>query len=110
MSLLYSDISFYQERISKLKPNINTQIKIVCTNFINIIKMPSIIYNFKRYLEFLTPDEQLREINFLIKKFNKSYLPCLNINKKCSMIKLLNTSKKELLINHKLHQRYEDKK
>ena len=28
----------------------------------NIIKMPNIIHNFKRYLEFVTPDEQLREI------------------------------------------------
>ena len=41
--------------------------------------MPNIIHNFKRYLEFLTPDEQLREINRLIKEFNKSYLPCSNI-------------------------------
>ena len=31
-------------------------------NFMNIIKMPNIIHNFKRYLEFVTPDEQLREI------------------------------------------------
>ena len=29
--------------------------------------MPNIINNFKRYLEFLTPEEQLREINRLIK-------------------------------------------
>ena len=42
--------------------------------------MPNIIHNFKRYLEFLTPDEQLGEINRLIKEFNKSYLPNSNIN------------------------------
>ena len=59
--------------------------------------MPNIILNFKRYLEFLTPDKQLREINRLIKEFNKSYLPCSNINKKISMINQLNTVKKELL-------------
>ena len=66
------------------------------------MKLPNIILNFKRYLEFLTPDKQ-REINRLIKEFNKSYLPCSNINKKISMINQLNTLKKELLINHKLH-------
>ena len=70
--------------------------------------MPSIIHNFKRYLEFLTPDEELREINRLIKEFNKPYLPCSNINKKFSMINQLNTLKKELLINHKLQQHYEN--
>ena len=65
--------------------------------------MPNIILNFKRYLEFLTPDKQLREINRLTKEFNKSYLPCSNINKKISVVIQLNTLKKELLINHKLH-------
>ena len=70
--------------------------------------MPNIIHNFKRYLEFLTPDEQLREINRLIKEFNKSYLPYSNINKKFSMINQLNMLKKELLINHKLQQHYKN--
>ena len=65
--------------------------------------MPNIIHNFKRYLQLLIPDEQLHEINCLIKEFNKSYLPCSNIDKKFSMINQLNTLKKELLINHKLH-------
>ena len=65
--------------------------------------MPNIIHNFKRYLQLLIPDEQLREINRLIKEFNKSYLPCSNIDKKFSMINQLNTVKKELRINHKLH-------
>ena len=59
--------------------------------------MPNIILNFKRYLEFLTPDKQLREINRLIKEFNKSYLPCSNINKKISMIIQLNTLKKRAM-------------
>ena len=58
--------------------------------------MSNMIHNFKRYFEFVTPDEQLREINRLIKEFNKSYLPCSNINKKISMIIQLNTLKKEL--------------
>ena len=56
--------------------------------------MPNIINNFKRYLEFLTPEEQLREINRLIKEFNNSYLPCPNINKKFSMLNQLKILKK----------------
>ena len=65
--------------------------------------MPNAVNNFKRYLEFLAPEEQLHEINRLIKWSNKSYLPCVNINKKFSMLNQLNLLKKELLIKHKLH-------
>ena len=72
--------------------------------------MSNMIHNFKRYFEFVTPDEQLREINRLIKEFNKSYLPCSNINKKFSRKNQRNTLKKKLLINHKLHQHYENNK
>ena len=57
--------------------------------------MPNIIHKFKRYLEFLTPDEQLCEINSLIKEFNKTHLPSSNINKKFSMINQLNALKKK---------------
>ena len=39
--------------------------------------MPNIIHNFKRYLKFLTPDEQLREINRLIKEFNLNHVQIL---------------------------------
>ena len=60
--------------------------------------MPYAINDFKRYLEFLAPEEQLGEINHLIKWSNKSYLPCVNINKKFNMINQLNILKKELLI------------
>ena len=60
--------------------------------------MPYAINNFKRYLEFLTPEEQLGEISHLIKWSNKSYLSCVNINKKFNMINQLNILKKELLI------------
>ena len=65
--------------------------------------MPNAVNNFKRYLEFLVPEEQLHEINRLIKWSNKSYLPCVNINKKFSMLNQLNLLKKELLTKHKLH-------
>ena len=67
-------------------------------NFINVTNTSNAINNFKRYLEFLTPKEQLGEINHLINWSNKSYLPCVNINKKFNMINQLNILKKELLI------------
>ena len=70
--------------------------------------MPNTIYDFKRYLEYLTPEEQLREINRLIEKFNKSYLPCPNINKKFNMLNQQKIFKKEALINYKSHNHYEN--
>ena len=70
-------------------------------NFINIIKMPNIINNSKRHLEFLTPEEQLCEVNLLIKFFNKDTLSCVNINKKFSLLKQLYIIKNELLNKHK---------
>ena len=60
--------------------------------------MPNVINNFKRHLEFLTSEEQLREVNHLIKEFDKSYLPCVNIYKN-----QLNILKKKLLIKNKLN-------
>ena len=71
--------------------------------FINRIKMPNIINNFERYLEILTPEEELHEIYCMIKTINKSYLPCVNVNKKFSMINQLNILKKELLTRYKFH-------
>ena len=65
--------------------------------------MPNVINNFKRHLEFLTSEEQLREVNHLIKEFDKSYLPCVNIYKKFSMLNQLNILKKKLLIKKKLN-------
>ena len=59
--------------------------------------MPNVINNFKRYLELLTPEEQLREINRLIKEFNKSYLPCPNINKKITMFDLTEKTFKTII-------------
>ena len=61
---------------------------------ISIIKMPNIIHNYKKYLELVAPEEQLREINLLIKEFNKSYLPCPNSNKKYIMINQISMLKK----------------
>ena len=58
--------------------------------------MPNIKNNFKWYLEFSTPEQQLCEINCLIKEFNKCYLPCPNINKKISMLSQLKILKKSI--------------
>ena len=56
-------------------------------NFINIIKMPNIMVDFKRFLQLLSPENQLCEINYMINNFNKSNRPGDNI-KKNSYIKL----------------------
>ena len=65
--------------------------------------MPNVINDFKEYLKFLTSEKQLREINQVIEKFNKSYLPCPNINKKFNTLHQLKNIRRELLTNHKLH-------
>ena len=72
-------------------------------NFTSTIKMPNVINDFKKYLKFLTSEKQLREINQVIEKFNKSYLPCPNINKKFNTLHQLKNIRRELLTNHKLH-------
>ena len=64
--------------------------------------MPN-INNFKRYLEILTPEEQLHEIYCMIKRINKSYSPCVNVNKKISMINQLNILEEDLLTRYKFH-------
>ena len=51
-------------------------------NFINIIKMPNIMVDFKRFLQLLSPENQLCEINYMINEFNKSNCPGDNIIKK----------------------------
>ena len=41
-------------------------------NFINIIKMTNTIVDFKRFLQSLSPENQLCEISSTINQFNKS--------------------------------------
>ena len=50
-------------------------------NFINIIKMPNVMVDFKRFLQLLSPENQLCEINYMINEFNKSNCPGDNIKK-----------------------------
>ena len=65
--------------------------------------MPNVINNFKRYLQILTPEEQLHETNRLIIMINKSHSPYVNVNKKFSMINELNILKREILSRKKFH-------
>ena len=65
--------------------------------------MPKAINNFKRYIETFTPEEQLHEVNRMIKMINKSYSPCVKANKKFSMINQLNILKREILSRNKFH-------
>ena len=63
--------------------------------------------DFKNYLKFFSPEEQLREINFMINEFNKSNRNGENIAKKFRILNQLKTLKKQIIINHKEHLRYE---
>ena len=51
-------------------------------NFVNIIKMPNLMVDFKRFLQLLSPGNRLYEINSIINQFNKSNRKGENINKK----------------------------
>ena len=74
-------------------------------NFINIIKMPNIMVDFKRFLRLLSPENQLHEINSMINQFNKSNCKGENINKKFCILNELRILKKQIIFNHKQHLR-----
>ena len=63
-------------------------------NFIIITKMTNRFFDFKNYLNLLSPEEWLREINFMINEFNKSNHIGENIAKKNSHIKWTKNIKK----------------
>ena len=69
--------------------------------------MTNRFFDFKNYLNLLSPEEWLREINFMINEFNKSIHNGENIAKKNSHIKWTKTLKKQIIINYKEHLRYE---
>ena len=69
-------------------------------NFINIIKMPNIMVDFKRFLQLLSPENPLCQINSMINEFNKSNLKGDNITKDFRILNELKTLKKEIIINH----------
>ena len=63
--------------------------------------------DFKNYLKFFSPEEQLREINFMINEFNKSNRNGENIAKKFNILNELKILKKQIIINYKEHSHFE---
>ena len=63
--------------------------------------------DFKKYLKFLRPKDQIYEINFMIDDFNKSNRKGESINKKFRILSELRTLKKEIMFNHKKHLHYQ---
>ena len=78
------------------------------SNFINILKMPNIIMvDFKRFLQLLSPENQIYEINSTINQFNKSDCKGGNINKKFCILNERRMLEKQIIFNHKEHlQKY----
>ena len=68
----------------------------------NIKKMPKLMTIFKRNLEFLSPQEQLYEINSLIHSLNNTNFnfTFYAVNKKYSILSKLIKLKKDILNNH----------
>ena len=65
-----------------MNKSFNTYIKMSTLNFINLIKMLNIMVDFRRFLQLISPENQLCEINSMIKEFNKSNSKGENIKKK----------------------------
>ena len=63
--------------------------------------MPNIMTDFKKYLQFLSPKNQICEIDSMIYDFNKSNRKGENIDKKFRIINELKTLKTEIILNHK---------
>ena len=72
-----------------------------------ITKMTNKFVDFKNYLKLLPHEEWLCEINFMINEFNESNRNGENIAKKFRILNDLKTLKKQIIINHKEHLRYE---
>ena len=56
--------------------------------------------DFKKYLQFLPPKDQIYEINFMIDDFNKSNKKGENIIKTFLILNELRTLKKEIMFNY----------
>ena len=56
--------------------------------------------DFRRFLQLISPENQLCEINSMIKEFNKSNSKGENIKKKIRILNELRTFKKGTIINH----------
>ena len=63
--------------------------------------MPNIMTDFKKHLQFLSPKNQICEIDSMIHDFNKSNRKGENIDKKFRIINELKTLKTGIILNHK---------
>ena len=63
--------------------------------------MPNIMTDFKKYLEYLSPEYQTCEIDFMLQDFYKSNRKGENVNKKFSIINELKELKKKAILNDK---------
>ena len=68
--------------------------------------MSNTFTEFKKYLQFLTPQEEIFEINHMIHDTLMHNNPDDNINKKYSVIKELNIIKKQILYMYNGNNRY----
>ena len=55
--------------------------------------------SFKAYLQFLSPQQQVSEINWLIDNLLKEKKSFIDINKKCNIIKELKNIRHRILLN-----------
>ena len=76
-------------------------------NFIKIIKMSNIMVDFKRFLQLLSPENQLYEMNSMTNQLNKSNCKGENCIKKFRILNELRMLKKQIIFKHKKHlQKY----
>ena len=69
--------------------------------------MSNIMVDFKKFLQLLSSQNQLYEINSMINQFNKSNCKGENINKKFRILNEIRMLKKQIIFNHKEHlQKY----
>ena len=69
--------------------------------------MPNIMTDFKRFLQLLSPEEQLYEINYMISDISRSNYKGENINTKFCILNKLRALQIEIMYNHKEHSHYQ---
>ena len=61
--------------------------------------MHNVYTEFKKYLQFLSLEDQLLEINFFIEELNNANYPGTNINRKYHRIQQLKKLRHDILLN-----------
>ena len=76
-------------------------------NFIKIMKTSNIMVDFQRFIQLLSPENQLYEISSMINQLSKSNCKGEDINKKFRILNELRMLKKQIIFKHKEHlQKY----